>query len=421
MKQGAISFFRADFPTTSFLKLNINLYFSPMNQDIRRTAIITLTIVFTILLLGGLGWLLWQFRAVIAYLLIAAVLSLMGRPILKILGKVKIKSWVLPDYLKAGLTLVALFGAFTLIFMLTLPPLLNQTSKLQGALSVEEISQSLAEPLAGLENFLVRYDLIDLLKEESGGENGNRTQQADNRTEIVRYFLDNVLSVLDTARISTVLNSIIGFTGDFLIGLFSITFIAFFFLKERSLLHGSVRTLTPQRFRQNMDHILASIKNLLTRYVIGVVLEVLLVGLLISLGLSLLGVENAFVIGFFAGLFNVIPYLGPIIGGLLGVSLAIIGALDLDFYSQMIPLILKVMVVFIVVQLIDNFVFQPMIYSSSVKAHPLEIFIVILSAGSLAGVGGMILAIPTYTILRVIAREFFNKFEAVQAITRHMD
>ena len=84
----------------------------------------------------------------------------------------------------------------------------------------------------------------------------------------------------------------------------------------------------------------------------------------------------------------------------------------------MVPLVLKVGVVFLVVQLIDNFVFQPMIYSSSVKAHPLEIFLVILMASSIAGVPGMILAIPTYTILRVVAKEFFNQFPIVQNITK---
>lgn len=391
-----------------------------MNQDIKRTAIITLTILFTLIIAGGLGWMIWQFQAVIGYVLIAAVLSLMGRPILQLLGKVRIKGWELPDALKAALSLVILFGAFMLIFMLTLPPLLRQTAKLQDALRVDKITAGLAEPIAAIEDFLIRYDLQDLLAKDISLSPNGPLQAQDNQEAIVRYFLDNVLSVLDTTRVSNVINAIMGITGDFLIGLFAISFIAFFFLKERNLLYGGIRVFTPTRFRDKLDHILAAIKNLLTRYVIGVVLEVLLVGLLISVGLSLLGVENAFVIGFFAGLFNVIPYLGPIIGGLLGVSLAIIGSLELSFYGEMIPLILKVMVVFVIVQLIDNFIFQPFIYSSSVKAHPLEIFLVILLAGSLAGVGGMILAIPFYTILRVIAREFFNRFEAVQALTKNI-
>lgn len=98
--------------------------------------------------------------------------------------------------------------------------------------------------------------------------------------------------------------------------------------------------------------------------------------------------------------------------------MATLGALELDFYGGILPLVVKVLIIFVVVQLIDNFVFQPLIYSSSVKAHPLEIFLVILAAGSLFGIGGMVLAIPTYTVFRVIAKEFFDQFKVVRSITR---
>ncbi|MEL7342021.1 MAG: AI-2E family transporter, partial [Bacteroidota bacterium] len=327
-----------------------------MNPDVRRTALITITIIFTILLLMGLGWMTYQFRAVIAYIAIAAVLSLMGRPILKQLSRLNIKGRYLPDSLKAILTLVTLLGLFSLLFSMTLPPLLSQINGIQSRLSADAISEGLQEPLAGLESFLRKYDLIELAeKEELVPEGMDELPNEEKRNAIVEYVLENIGSVLDTAKISNVVNGIIGFTGDFLIGMFSVVFILFFFLKERSLLYGGVRILTPVDYRDELDKILASSKNLLTRYFIGVVIEVLLVGLLISLGLSMLGVKNAFTIGFFAGLFNVIPYLGPIIGAVLGLSLTVIGGLEMDFYSQMVPLLLKVAVVFLVVQLIDNF------------------------------------------------------------------
>jgi len=74
-------------------------------------------------------------------------------------------------------------------------------------------------------------------------------------------------------------------------------------------------------------------------------------------------------------------------------------------------------IVIIITQTIDNVVFQPFIFASSVNAHPLEIFIVILAAGSFAGVAGMILAIPSYTVLRVIGKEFFNNFKTIKKLT----
>ncbi|MCK9271121.1 MAG: AI-2E family transporter, partial [Bacteroidales bacterium] len=141
---------------------------------------------------------------------------------------------------------------------------------------------------------------------------------------------------------------------------------------------------------------------------------------LLSLGLTLFGVENALLIGFFGGLMNVIPYLGPIIGAVVGVILTIFTALSTGMISDLFSLILIVVGVFFVSNLIDNVVLQPLIYSNSVKAHPVEIFLVILIAGSIAGIAGMILAVPTYTILRVIAKEFLSQIKVVQQLTKNI-
>jgi predicted PurR-regulated permease PerM len=342
----------------------------------------------------------WFFQAIFIYLVIAAVIALIGRPILQLLDRVKIKSYDLPEAVKAVVTMLLLLGIAGGIFSFFIPRLLRQTQKLEQV-NVEAISRSLEEPISRIEDFIQTYDL-------TGG------------ASVEEYFRTNVIKVVNSVQVSSFANAIVGFTGDLFIAIFSILFITFFFLKERTLLHSMIMSLTPDEYTEGVDNIINSIRKLLTRYFIGVVLEVLLVGGLISIGLTILGVEDAFVIGVFAGLFNVIPYLGPIIGAVMGISLIILTNLQLEFYSQMIPLILKVMVVFVVVQLIDNFVFQPFIYSSSVKAHPLEIFLVILMAGSLAGVGGMIIAIPVYTIFRVVAKEFFSQLKLIKNLTRGM-
>lgn len=350
-------------------------------------------------LLAGIS--VYYFSNLIVYLIVAAVISLMGRPIVKLLSHVHIKGRYLPDAVKALVALGVIFGAITLIFRLTIPSLIAQTQQFQ-TINVDAIATGLEEPIVWIEDILGTYGL------------------AEEGTSVEMYFQEKVLTVLSTARLSTIANSIVGLTGDFFIAIFSIIFISFFFLKEKSLLHNIILSLTPTRYVEGVNNVLQTTKTLLTRYFIGVISEVLLVGLLISAGLSLLGIDDAFVIGFFAGLFNVIPYLGPIIGAVFGVSLALLGNLELEFYTMLIPLVLRVVVVFAIVQLIDNFVFQPLIYSNSVKAHPLEIFLVILMAGNLAGVGGMILAIPTYTIFRVIAREFFDQFKVIQSLTSQM-
>ena len=357
----------------------------------------SLFILIPILLL--LGLIAWASKEIIIYLIVAVVLALIGRPVMRILGKPHIKGRYLPESAKAALTLILLIGFGILLIIIFIPVIVQQIQNLEN-INYNAVAQSLDEPIAYFETVAREYKLTN------------------DEMSVTEYFQSKVSQVLNVGKLSNLVNGIIGFTGDFLIALFSIIFITFFFLKDKDLSTNIVLALTPNGYEERVSSVMTSIKTLLSRYFIGVLTEILLVGGLISIGLMILGVKYAVVIGFFAGIFNVIPYVGPLIGASMGVALTILGNLQLDFYSQMVPLILKVAVIFMVVQLIDNFVFQPYIYSSSVKAHPLEIFLVILIAGNIAGVGGMILAIPTYTILRVVAKEFLNQFKFVQSITK---
>jgi len=81
---------------------------------------------------------------------------------------------------------------------------------------------------------------------------------------------------------------------------------------------------------------------------------------------------------------------------------------------------LKVASVFLIIQLLDNILFQPIIFSNSVNAHPLEIFLVISIGGTLGGIPFMILAIPGYTVLRIVAKEFLSEFKIVQDLTKRL-
>ena len=165
---------------------------------------------------------------------------------------------------------------------------------------------------------------------------------------------------------------------------------------------------------------MSNTSKMLTRYFGGLVAQISIIAVLLSIGLSILGVENAFLIAFLASIFNVIPYVGPIIGGVLALTLTLTTNLDLDFNSEMLPLLGKIAIVFAIVQLLDNLLIQPIIFSNSVKAHPLEIFLVISIAGTLAGVTGMVLAIPAYTLIRIIAKEFLSGFKVVDSLTRNI-
>ena len=141
--------------------------------------------------------------------------------------------------------------------------------------------------------------------------------------------------------------------------------------------------------------------------------------ILITLGMTIAGIEfqQALVMGLILGTLNIIPYVGPWLGFFIVMIMGIATHIQYDFSTVVVPLVMYMMIVVAITQLIDNIIFQPVIFSSSVRAHPLEIFIVVLAAGFAAGIPGMLLGIPTYTVLRVFAREFFYGFKAIQKIT----
>ena len=235
------------------------------------------------------------------------------------------------------------------------------------------------------------------------------------------FIAVKIKSIVNPGSVGSFLGGFLSAAGNIFIGLFSILFIAFFFLKDENMFEESLLLIIPEKHHSATRRVITDSKNLLIRYFIGVFLEVLCVMSLITLGLWIFGVKNALLIGFFGGIMNIIPYLGPIIGSLIGVSLGITATLASGSYTELLPVILKLTGVFIIVNFIDNNILVPMIYSRSVKSHPLEIFFVIIIGGGLAGLPGMLFAVPVYTLLRVVAREFFQQFRVVKKLTETMD
>ena len=139
-----------------------------------------------------------------------------------------------------------------------------------------------------------------------------------------------------------------------------------------------------------------------------------------SILLSIFGVHNALVIAFLCALLNLVPYLGPIAGGILMILLTMTSFLGQDFSSVILPKTIYITIGFMVGQLIDNFFTQPLIFSKSVRSHPLEIFLVIIIFGLIGGPIGMIIAIPTYTALKVILKEFLANNKIVVALTKNL-
>ena len=357
-------------------------------------------IVIPILIIVGI--LLWFFSSIVAYILVAAVLSIIGHPLVRLLNKIRIGKFNFPHALSALIVLVAMLFMIFLFFWIVIPMIAKQAELLSG-INVETLSKSFQEPIKYFQDLLVRYNLI------SPSE------------DIAKNISSQLVHVVSITQFSNFINSIVNFTSSIAVAVFAISFITFFFLKDEKLFFKMIMAATPEEYQSEVKHVLLESKYLLTRYFVGLCIDLTLVISLITLGMWILGFKNALMIGFFAGIMNIVPYVGPLIGGSLGIVLGLSSDLGMDFSTQMVPLIFEMVGVFVVVNFLDAMIFQPTIYSNSVRAHPLEVFLVIMMAGSIAGVPGMMLAIPSYTVLRIIAKEFFNKFYLVKSLTKNID
>lgn len=361
-----------------------------------------------ILLAAGaalIGGICWYFRSVLIYILIAVVVSLIGKPIMKQLQKINIKGKRLPDWFLAAFTLLTILIIFISIITMVVP-IVSGIIKGISLTSIEESVRYVAEPLANF-NETLRQTFPVL-----GGEF---------RIEVA--LIQELQEMLSPSIFSSVIGSAASVITSFGIGLFSVTFISFFFIKDDDTFTKIVTALVPDKHENETAKAIADIGHLLSRYFSGVMVEVLGVALINFLGLLLiarLGFNAAISIAFLTGLLNVIPYVGPLLGGVIGTTLGIIIkysssvaiGLDVSFVAFMAILI----AIFCFTQLVDNFLYQPLIYSTSIKAKPLEIFIVLLIAGHLGGPLAMLVAIPCYTVIRVIAFRFFRHFKAIRRL-----
>ena len=201
------------------------------------------------------------------------------------------------------------------------------------------------------------------------------------------------------------------------IGTISVMFISFFFLKERTMFTEFVAQLVPNKYDEGVREAVNDTTTMLSRYFSGLLLQMTFVTFFLSISLWIMGIQNALLIAIFAALINIVPYLGPMLGCAFALFITISSSLHLDFYQQTVPMLIKVGILFGSMQFLNDWIIQPLIFSNRVAAHPLEIFIVTLVGAKVGGIGGMILAIPTYTVIRIVAREFFNHIRIVQKIT----
>ena len=352
-------------------------------------------IVWAILQLLGIAiilWLLLQLQTLIIYMIIAGVVSLIGRPINQFfINRLRLKNGLATTF-----TLIILLGLLISIFSLFVPLLIQQGENL-SLLDVEGLKVTTATLIQEISVYF----------------------QLDNSFWQQQLAVDNLFQNVNFGLLPELLNQVLELLGGFTIGLFSVIFILFFFLKDNRLQESIILTLVNDKVSVRVEKSIEKTKRLLSRYFLGLLLQISILLIIYSIVLAIFKVENAFIIAFLCALLNLIPYLGPIIGGVLMMILTMTSFIGADFSTVILPKTLYVMMGFVFGQLIDNFFSQPFIFSNSVKSHPLEIFIVILASGTLLGPVGMIIAIPLYTTLKVISQEFLAENKIVKSLTKN--
>jgi predicted PurR-regulated permease PerM len=339
-------------------------------------------------------WLFAQiFTDIFVYIIASAILATILRPLTNRINNLYFYGLQLPR----GLAVFVSFLAFAFVVAILVGlfiPLISEQVSLLSRLNFENAFERIANPLIEFEVFL--------LEQIPGlGEPGF----------IYETFKNSLFGLIRSIDFTYLINQFISITGSLLISILAVLFITFFFLYEKGLIRRKFINLIPNRYFEVSIVALFKIEHLLSNYLIGLLFQMASIFTIASVGLSIFGIKYALTIALFAAIANLIPYAGPILGASFGIIVGLSTTGSFDFSQPTIFMIIKIVSVFSVVQLTDNILLQPLIFSKSVKAHPLEIFVIIFAGASLAGVIGMIAAIPVYTIIRVIGLELYSGYK----------
>ena len=340
-----------------------------------------------------IGYILIKIKIIIGYLIIASIITLISRPIVKFLC----------EKLKFKITVASVVAILLLIILITgiislLIPLVLEQGKNLSLLNVNAFQNKINTLYSEFSTYLQSYNI-----------------SISESTFDIKGLTKNTVEA-----IPALLNSIGSILGSITIGILSVLFITFFLLKDGEYFEKIFILLFPSRLKKRIEKSLIDIKSLLSRYFLGLLLQISILFTLYTSILLIFGVKDAVVIAFLCAILNLIPYIGPLIGIVLMSFLTMTSYLGEDFSSIVIPKTVYVIIGYIVAQLVDNFISQPYIFSNSVKSHPLEIFLVILTGGILFGITGLILAIPLYTVIKVFLKVFFSDNKLIKKLTKNL-
>lgn len=349
--------------------------------------------IILIIIVVTLFWLfVTYFGNVFVWLMLSVFICVIGIPIVSFIEKIHIKNFKIPKYLSVFITLCFITGIIFLCFRFFVPLIINEITKFQS-IDIMTISERLEKPIKELEDFISSTGLM-----------------SNERFYLADFVVEKIHSLLSFKLLGNFLNNISNTIAQLFLGIFSILFISFFFLKDKDKIIKSILSIIPEKIQTTVKATLKNIKTLIVRYFYGILAEIVFLIVFCTIGFLIVGVNFslAVLIGILIGVLNIIPYIGPIIASFFGLILVTLGNINMDSLSDIGIFQIKFLSVVVIAEIIDSFLLSTFIRSKSIKAHPVEVYLVIIIAGSLYGIIGMIFAIPVYTIIRVIAKTYIE-------------
>lgn len=313
------------------------------------------------------GWLIYTYANLIAYILIALVLTYILDPIVS-----RIQAAGMNRTLAITLTLASVILVLVWISTSVFPIIVNQMVDLAKQLNIDNL-----QIIAGKIETRLSHS-IPFLPEGYLEKN------------LVQITQD----LFDIGRLPSALGNVIGVFTNIFAAFLVIPFATFFFLKDGSKIRRQFLRLVPNNYFESTLSLIDKIETRLGIYLRSVMLQSFLVAMFSWLNLSIAGLNNSLSVGIAAGVANAIPYFGPVMGYILSILVSIVETGDFTLVTACIIAIL-------VVQIMDNVIFQPLIFSRSADMHPLAILFIILIGAETAGILGMLLAIPIATIIKI--------------------
>lgn len=311
--------------------------------------------------------LLYNYGTLLGYAIIAIILSYILDPVVN-----RMQASGVHRTLAIALTLSTLILLLVWISTNIIPIIANQMVELAGQLNIQNI-QSIASQIEARLTKEFTFLPDGFLRE-------NLTLLAE--------------ELFDVGQLPTALSNIIGVFTNLFYAFLVIPFATFFFLKDGSKIRRDILQLVPNKYFETTLSLIDKIETRLGIYFRSVLLQSILVAFSSWLALTIVGLENALSVGIAVGLANTIPYFGPVIGYILSIIVSIIEVGDFN-------LVLPCIIAILFVQLLDNMVFQPFIFSRSADMHPVAILFIIMIGAETAGILGMLIAIPIATIIKI--------------------